>query len=105
MRIGVELRERGIGLGDLGRQQRQASGPDVVLPEHRPDDGAAEFRTPFEVIEQRGAIKDGRPQPDGRWEQFGPKPGLMEMTNREVFAVLRSHLTGGEPAGDAAAQA
>ena len=35
----------------------------------------------------RGAIKDGRPQADGRWELFGPKPGLMEMTNRDVFAV------------------
>jgi N-methylhydantoinase B len=35
----------------------------------------------------RGAIKDGRLQQDGRWENFGPKPGLMEMTNRDVFAV------------------
>ena len=34
-----------------------------------------------------GAIKDGRPQADGRWELFGPKPGLMEMTNRDIFAV------------------
>lgn len=34
-----------------------------------------------------GAIRDGRPQADGRWELFGPKPGLMEMTNRDVFAV------------------
>lgn len=35
----------------------------------------------------RGAIADGRPLQDGRWEEFGPKPGLMEMTNRDVFAV------------------
>lgn len=35
----------------------------------------------------RGAIGDGRPRQDGRWEVFGPKPGLMEMTNRDVFAV------------------
>ena len=35
----------------------------------------------------RGAIENGRPQQDGRWEKFGPKPGLMEMTNRDVFAV------------------
>jgi len=35
----------------------------------------------------RGAIKDGRPRQDGQWEAFGPKPGLMEMTNRDVFSV------------------
>ncbi len=33
-----------------------------------------------------GAIEKGRPT-DGRWEHFGPKPGLMRMTNRDVFAV------------------
>lgn len=35
----------------------------------------------------RGAIGDGRPRQDGRWEVFGPKPGLMEMTHHDVFAV------------------
>ena len=35
----------------------------------------------------RGAVKDGRPVPQGKWESFGPKPGLMEMTNCDVFAV------------------
>lgn len=34
----------------------------------------------------KNAIKNGRPQP-GEWEVFGPKPGLMVMTNRDVFAV------------------
>jgi N-methylhydantoinase B len=34
----------------------------------------------------RGAIENGRPK-DGKWEVFGPKPGLMDMTNRDVFAV------------------
>ena len=33
-----------------------------------------------------GAVESGRPT-DGRWEEFGPKPGLMRMTNRDVFAV------------------
>lgn len=33
-----------------------------------------------------GAVKDGAPTA-GRWEQFGPKPGLMTMTNKDVFAV------------------
>ena len=33
-----------------------------------------------------GAVENGRPM-GGRWEQFGPKPGLMQMTNRDVFAV------------------
>lgn len=36
----------------------------------------------------RGAIKEGRLQREGKWEVFGPKPGLMEMTNRDVFAVI-----------------
>jgi N-methylhydantoinase B len=35
----------------------------------------------------RGAIKDGRAQASGKWEMFGPKPGLIDMTNRDVFAV------------------
>ncbi|HEX9465843.1 MAG TPA: hydantoinase B/oxoprolinase family protein [Alphaproteobacteria bacterium] len=35
----------------------------------------------------RGAIKNGRPRKTGTWEHFGPKPGLMPMTNRDVFAV------------------
>ena len=34
----------------------------------------------------RGAIENGQPRP-GKWEVFGPKPGLMEMTHRDVFAV------------------
>jgi N-methylhydantoinase B len=34
-----------------------------------------------------GAIKNGRPAAKGRYEVFGPKPGLMTMTNRDVFAV------------------
>lgn len=33
-----------------------------------------------------GAVENGC-LTDGRWEQFGPKPGLMRMTNRDVFAV------------------
>lgn len=33
-----------------------------------------------------GAVEEGRPT-EGRWEEFGPKPGLMRMTNRDVFAV------------------
>lgn len=33
-----------------------------------------------------GAVHNGRAI-DGRWEDFGPKPGLMTMTNRDVFAV------------------
>lgn len=33
-----------------------------------------------------GAVEKGKPV-DGRWEEFGPKPGLMRMTNRDVFAV------------------
>ena len=35
----------------------------------------------------RGAIKNGRPQKTVKWERFGPKPGLMVMTNRDVFQV------------------
>lgn len=34
-----------------------------------------------------GAVEKGRPI-EGRWEKFGPKPGLMRMTNRDVFAVI-----------------
>lgn len=35
----------------------------------------------------RGAIEDGVPV-DGEWERFGPKPGLMPMTNRDVYSVI-----------------
>ena len=35
----------------------------------------------------RGAIMEGRLQAGGKWEMFGPKPGLIDMTNRDVFAV------------------
>ncbi|MDE2228628.1 MAG: hydantoinase B/oxoprolinase family protein [Alphaproteobacteria bacterium] len=34
----------------------------------------------------RGAIENGRPRA-GAWETFGPKPGLIPMTNRDIFAV------------------
>jgi N-methylhydantoinase B len=34
----------------------------------------------------KGAIADGHLR-DGEWTVFGPKPGLMTMTNRDVFAV------------------
>jgi N-methylhydantoinase B len=34
----------------------------------------------------RGAAQDGR-LANGSWETFGPKPGLMLMTNRDVFSV------------------
>jgi N-methylhydantoinase B len=34
----------------------------------------------------RNATENGRRQP-GEWETFGPKPGLMRITNRDVFAV------------------
>jgi N-methylhydantoinase B len=34
----------------------------------------------------RNAVRDGRAA-DGEWEVFGPKPGLMIMTNRDLFAV------------------
>jgi N-methylhydantoinase B len=34
----------------------------------------------------RNAIEDGVPD-NGQWERFGPKPGLMPMTNRDVFSV------------------
>ena len=34
----------------------------------------------------KGAAKDGR-RVDGEWTVFPPKPGLMLMTNRDVFAV------------------
>jgi N-methylhydantoinase B len=34
----------------------------------------------------RGGIDNGRPKPTN-FEIFGPKPGLMPMTNRDVFAV------------------
>jgi N-methylhydantoinase B len=35
----------------------------------------------------RGAILDGRARADGQWETFGPKPGLMDMSNRDIFSV------------------
>jgi N-methylhydantoinase B len=34
----------------------------------------------------RGAIENGIAK-SGEWERFGPKPGLMPMTNRDVFSV------------------
>ncbi|MCC6780788.1 MAG: hydantoinase B/oxoprolinase family protein [Hyphomicrobiales bacterium] len=34
----------------------------------------------------RGAVEHGRGRP-AKYEVFGPKPGLMRMTNRDVFAV------------------
>jgi N-methylhydantoinase B len=34
----------------------------------------------------RGALRQGRAS-EGRWEVFGPKPGLMDMTNEDLFAV------------------
>jgi N-methylhydantoinase B len=34
----------------------------------------------------RGAVEGGLPQ-SGKWEVFGPKPGLMTMTSRDVFDV------------------
>ncbi|HTY65835.1 MAG TPA: hydantoinase B/oxoprolinase family protein [Alphaproteobacteria bacterium] len=34
-----------------------------------------------------GAIKNGRPKAKAKFEAFGPKPGLMTMTNRDLFAV------------------
>ena len=35
----------------------------------------------------RGAIENGVPV-TGDWERFGPKPGLMPMTNRDVYSVI-----------------
>ncbi|MFN3348354.1 hydantoinase B/oxoprolinase family protein [Pseudorhodoplanes sp.] len=35
-----------------------------------------------------GAIEGGLLNDGGRWERFGPKPGLMPMTNRDVFSVI-----------------
>jgi N-methylhydantoinase B len=35
-----------------------------------------------------GSIDGGRPNDGGKWERFGPKPGLMPMTNRDVFSVI-----------------
>jgi N-methylhydantoinase B len=35
-----------------------------------------------------GAIEGGLPNDGGKWERFGPKPGLMPMTNRDVFSVI-----------------
>jgi N-methylhydantoinase B len=35
----------------------------------------------------RNAIENGVPA-SGQWERFGPKPGLMPMTNRDVFSVI-----------------
>jgi N-methylhydantoinase B len=34
-----------------------------------------------------GAIKNGRPKAKAKFQAFGPKPGLMTMTDRDVFAV------------------
>jgi N-methylhydantoinase B len=34
----------------------------------------------------RNAVKDGLPQA-GEWQEFGPKPGLTPMSNRDIFAV------------------
>ena len=35
-----------------------------------------------------GAIDGGLPNDSGKWERFGPKPGLMPMTNRDVYSVI-----------------
>jgi N-methylhydantoinase B len=35
----------------------------------------------------RNAVLNGCPTQNGQWERFGPKPGLMAMTDRDVFAV------------------
>lgn len=35
-----------------------------------------------------GAIDGGLPNDHGKWERFGPKPGLMPMTSRDVFSVI-----------------
>jgi len=44
---------------------------------------------PGSTVKQRmghGAVRQGRRR-DGRWEEFGPKPGLMDMTSEDIFAV------------------
>jgi N-methylhydantoinase B len=35
-----------------------------------------------------GAIDSGLPNDTGKWERFGPKPGLMPMTNRDIYSVI-----------------
>jgi N-methylhydantoinase B len=35
-----------------------------------------------------GAIESGLPNDAGKWERFGPKPGLMPMTNRDIYSVI-----------------
>ena len=35
-----------------------------------------------------GAIEGGRANDTGKWERFGPKPGLMPMTNRDIYSVI-----------------
>jgi N-methylhydantoinase B len=35
-----------------------------------------------------GAIDGGLPNDSGKWERFGPKPGLMPMTNRDIYSVI-----------------
>jgi N-methylhydantoinase B len=35
-----------------------------------------------------GAIEGGLPHDGGKWERFGPKPGLMPMTNRDIYSVI-----------------
>ena len=34
------------------------------------------------------AIESGLPNETGKWERFGPKPGLMPMTNRDIYSVI-----------------
>ena len=55
-----------------------------------PNDAGLGGGWPGSTVEQsmgRNAIKKGRPAKGGKWERFGPKPGLMVMTNRDIFAV------------------
>ena len=35
-----------------------------------------------------GSIEAGLPNDNGKWERFGPKPGLMPMTNRDIYSVI-----------------
>ncbi len=35
-----------------------------------------------------GAIEGGLPNDSGKWERFGPKPGLMPMTNHDIYSVI-----------------
>jgi N-methylhydantoinase B len=35
-----------------------------------------------------GSIESGLPNDSGKWERFGPKPGLMPMTNRDIYSVI-----------------